>query len=394
MKLRCNVAHSLSVIDARSLLYHDRLSVIICNWLVKRRATLLWVFLYRRILWVQRCCLTTAISALVFYILIISFAPAYVVSAHSDSVKEMALSNDGAFLATAGDDGLVRVWSVRSNGVTLQFEDRAHFVTDLAFSPDAHLLVVSDVVFPSSVTHRVNNKDDITGMRIYDVYSGHLVRFIPFNRIASSLAFSPDGKRLFTADSYVGIREWDTASWKESRLLGKPGGGEGKTVISPTGVFLATAVDCGGVVVWDLEKSCIHWYEEKAHASIISSVAFSPDGTSLASASLDGVVQVWDIFTGVRKDSYRVNNSVYSVSFSPNQEYLAVGSSPIPLEVVLSFGMDHGEAGLYNLRTGQLRKSYKWHRLGVRRLTFSPDGGYLVTGDAGGVVRFWPVPKH
>jgi WD40 repeat protein len=395
MEIQRLLFSSRVTIDAKSLFYYDRLSAAMCNWLVMRHSKLLWISLYKRQLRLKRGLFTLSLLSIVlWYALILPFSPTHVVSAHSDAVNEMALSSNGAFLVTEGDDGLVRVWSVEKKAIKLKFEDHAHFVTDLAFSPDARLLVVFDVVYPTSVTKRPINRNETTAMRVYDVNSGLLVRDIPFRKIANSVAFSPDGKSLFITDAVDGIREWDTTSWKECRFLGKPGGGEGKTTISPNGNFLATGVRWGGIVIWDLQRACVHWEKDDEPSGCISSLAFSPDGTTLASGTLDGVVKIWDAATGAEKDMLRVAHSVYCVSYSPDQKFLAVGSSPLPLEGILSFGLERGGAGLYNIGAGEWRKAYRWHKLGVRRLAFTPDGAFLITSDAAGVVRFWPLPKH
>jgi WD40 repeat protein len=396
MKFQCLSSPSGLVIDARSLVYYDRLSAAMCNWFVKLRPNLLWISLYNRLLWSKRCFFTFILfSFVVWHFIILPCAPTHVISTQSDSVTEIALSSNGTFLATAEGNGSIRVWNVEKTGIKLQFGDSAHFVTDLAFSPDARSLAVFDVVFPPTVTRRPINKDETTALRVYDVNSGLLVRKIPFSRVVTSIAFSPAGNSLFTADAVEGIREWDTTSWKECRLLGEPGGGGGKTAISPTGKFLATIACSGGIVIWDLQRPCVHWEKDATPSGGYSSLAFSPDGTSLASGTGDGVVTIWEVSTGTQKDKFRVDNSVYCMSYSPDQKYLAVGWAVHPLEAAFSLGIEQGEAGLYDLSKGKARIAYKyrWHRLGVHRLVFSPDGAHLITSDAAGVVRFWPVPK-
>ena len=117
------------------------------------------------------------------------------------------------------------------------------------------------------------------------------------------------------------------------------------------------------------------------HTDAVSSVAFSPDGTLLASSSYDSTIKVWDIRTGqVQKTLTSHKWRVYSVAFSPDGQTLATGGAHPENTDVLQ---------LWDFTTGKRVKTFKGHSERVRSVTFSPDGGTLVSYSADNTLRFW-----
>ena len=118
------------------------------------------------------------------------------------------------------------------------------------------------------------------------------------------------------------------------------------------------------------------------HQAGVSSVAFSPDSTMLASGSQDGTVRLWDVTTGERSEIAILNHPpgthVRSVAFSPDGSMLASGSSS-----------DDGTIYLWDVSTEQIIHTLKGHKAGVESVVFSPDGSTLASGGHDGTVRLW-----
>ena len=109
----------------------------------------------------------------------------------------------------------------------------------------------------------------------------------------------------------------------------------------------------------------------------VRSVAFSPDGRSLASGFLNGGIKIFDVYTGLRVLSLDGHNaSVNSVAFSPNSRQLASGSRDKTIRI-------------WDVETGAEIRALHGHDSEVRGVVFSPDGRWLVSGGHDRTVRMW-----
>ena len=115
------------------------------------------------------------------------------------------------------------------------------------------------------------------------------------------------------------------------------------------------------------------------HSGEVRSVAFSPDGQTLASGSMDSTVKLWDVSTGREKASLAGHkNSVYSVAFSPDGQTLASGSMDSTVK-------------LWDLNTGREKASLAGHKDSVWSVAFSPDGQTLASGSEDNTIKLWDV---
>ena len=155
---------------------------------------------------------------------------------------------------------------------------------------------------------------------------------------------------------------------------GVPQIGAGAVVYSPDGTRLAVT---GGFGIWifdagtGAETALLTGHEEA------TSVAFSPDGTTLASGSLDGTIRLWDAATGQTKATLTGDGEVLSLSF--------------PRDVTLASGGSDGAIRLWDLVTGRLDTTLEGHRGSVLSLSHSLDGRTLASGGADATVRSWDV---
>jgi WD40 repeat protein len=114
------------------------------------------------------------------------------------------------------------------------------------------------------------------------------------------------------------------------------------------------------------------------HSKTVISVAFSPDGTILASGSFDKTVRLWKVRTGELVRTITNNHMVNAVAFSPDGQTLAVGA-------------DEPVVKLWKVQTGRLMRTLIRATDGIVAVTFSPDGKALVCGGSGKTVKIWDV---
>jgi len=142
---------------------------------------------------------------------------------------------------------------------------------------------------------------------------------------------------------------------------------------SPDGKRLASASKDQTVKVWNAATGQ-ETLTLKGHSTSVLSVAFSPDGKRLASASNDGTVKVWDAMSGQETLTLKHANWVWSVTFSPDGKRLASASNDVKV---------------WDAMSGQQILTLKGHNGAVMRVAFSPDGKRLASASFDKTLKVW-----
>jgi len=115
------------------------------------------------------------------------------------------------------------------------------------------------------------------------------------------------------------------------------------------------------------------------HADSVNSVAFSPDGSLIASGSWDATIKLWRVLDGALVRTLMGHlGGVYSVAFSPDGSLLASGGRDSTVK-------------LWRVSDGALVRVLTGHTNEVYSVTFSPDGSLLASGSGDGTIRLWRV---
>jgi tetratricopeptide (TPR) repeat protein len=149
---------------------------------------------------------------------------------------------------------------------------------------------------------------------------------------------------------------------------------------SPDGSMLASAAGTGDntIQLWRV-KDGIPTQTLKGHTAGVLSAAFSPDGGMLASGSVDKTVRFWRVSDGALLQEFKEHEDrVWSVAFSPDGAMLASGSADKSIM-------------LWQVSTGSLIRTLPGHTNVVRSVVFSPDGATLASGSEDKTARLWQV---
>ena len=191
----------------------------------------------------------------------------------------------------------------------------------------------------------------------------------------NELAYSPDGTRLAVASS-IGIWLYDTATGREIALLTGHTDEVRSVAFSPDGSTIASGSRDATIRLWDAETGT-HQRTLTGHRVHVYSVAFSPDGSTIASGSLDATIRLWDATTGTHQRTLTGHRgTVYSVAFSPDGSTIASGSSDATIR-------------LWDAETGTHQRTLTGHIYDVNSVAFSPDGRTIASSDYGVTIRLW-----
>ena len=198
----------------------------------------------------------------------------------------------------------------------------------------------------------------------------------------SSVAVNSSGEWLaFGAKKLGQLLVWEWQS--ESYILKQQGHYFDMNTLAyaPDGQTIATGGDDGKIKIWSTHTGfCFITFPE--HTAPVSSISFAKHGHVLFSASLDGTVRAFDL---VRYRNFRTFTSPNPVQFS----CLAVDESG---EVVAAGSTDSFEVFLWSVQTGKLLDVLAGHEAPISSVAFSPSGtNQLISGSWDRTVRVWNV---
>jgi len=262
---------------------------------------------------------------------------------HVTNAYFLVFDPDGSMLASASRDGkgIIELWDPRT-GSLIRTLDPGDDAWAMAFSPNGRWLASGGAIGP---------------VQLWDVRTGSLLRtFSGHGTWVLSVAFSPDGGVLASGGRDRTIKLWDPST--------------GSLLRSIANAF-SFHVGPQGQTDWP---------------PYAAPLTFSPDGGSIASASGDGKIRVWDSRTGgpirtltipsVSGAKTKFYTDVWSVAFTPDGRCLASGSWDSAIR-------------LWDSNSGALVRTLGGHAGPVRSVAFSNDGRWLVSASLDSSIKLW-----
>ena len=250
---------------------------------------------------------------------------------HTYFVYSAAFSPDGATIAVGSSGKRVELLDVATLQKFTEFGGHRQFVSSVAFSSDGMTLATGSW----------------GEVKLWDMGTQRNIATLTHEHWVASVAFSPNGKTLATGSwggsstDAAAVRLWNVSTRGIVATLEGHSGRVTSVAFSPDGKTLASGSDDETVKLWDIAtRTNIVTFE--GHQSAVRSIAFSPDGKALVSGSEDNsvpssnnTVKLWDVATSRNIATFRHTDknsysgwahAVYSVAFSPDGATVASGA--------------------------------------------------------------------
>lgn len=293
---------------------------------------------------------------------------------HGSNVSRVSFSRDGTLLATVSSDRKAHVWDTASGVKKTVVEGHSKGIMAASLSPDGARLITAGG-FPMANSHC---EDRLA--RVWSAETGEALAELTGH--AGGLwhaEFSADGMRIVTASADKTARLWDASTFREIAVLHGHTKDVRVAAFRTDGARLVTASDEGIAKVWDADTgaelitlgSAVH-----GHQGMINSAAYSKDGQYILTAGFDGTARLWNASSGEELVKVQHDGAVWDALFGEDGAMFLTASSDMT-------------ARIWRLRDGTEVVRLRGHCDTIRCITISPTAALVGTASGDGTARTW-----
>ena len=337
---------------------------------------------------------------------------------HTDAILDAAFSADEKSVVTASRDATLRVWDANNGRALSELRGHTAAVTSASFTPDGRTILsgsedstartwmartgatlailrghqgpVTSVSFSGDGRRAVTASLDGSA-RVWDVSEGQTASFSGHTSPVNVLAFDRDGQRFVTASDDGTARVWETKTAKQLGEVGNHTDAMTSGAFSPDGSMIATGGVHQPIQIWDA-----HTYRPVAALAhpgpqglLVGTPIFSPDGRWIVTVGVDTTAKLWEARSYRQAAELKAepllqerSNTVIGAAFSPDSSRLVTVSLD---RKALVWDLDKPEMPL----TLPRRDGEAGHDDYLTDAGFSPDGRLVVTASADKTARVW-----
>ncbi len=294
-----------------------------------------------------------------------------VFTGHTQWIMAIALSPDGLQLASASMDGTLKLWCTATVNCLHTLSGHQAPALSVASSPNGRTLASGSY----DQTVRLWNTRTGTCTQILNKHT---------NRIWC-VKFHPSGNLLASGGDDHTTRFWNPVTGDPTNTLQGHSNGIYAITLHPNGTLLASAHEDQTVRLWQVplastataQTTLEPFQTLRGHQNRILAIAFSPDGNTLASGSLDRTIKLWNPETHQCRLTLQGHQSwIWDIAFHPNSNTLASASYDRTVK-------------LWDIKTGHCTYTLEGHIGSALSVTFSPNGQWLASGGYEQMLKLW-----